>query len=201
MYSYGLPHMAEQKQDDQLEHTFSSYMRIRDVALKTYPRRWTIGRSGERGSGTSVLAARHDDDDNIYAHIYTRAHTCRICELHLCRGVRHPQLNEWPRYDTKSSLAEFGWGCRIHRLHLYRGVRSPNYYPISETNQSDGEAPVMLELFGMLSTPSLPSLPVPLWHGVVAPDRVLSMDQIELNCVLTLNWIVCNRTAITFNCV
>ena len=29
------PHMAEQKQDDQLEHTYSSYVRIRDIALKT----------------------------------------------------------------------------------------------------------------------------------------------------------------------
>ena len=29
-----------------------------------------IGRSGERGSGISVLAARHDDDD-IYIYIYT----------------------------------------------------------------------------------------------------------------------------------
>ena len=28
-------------------------------------RRWTIGRSGERGSGISVLAARHDNDDDI----------------------------------------------------------------------------------------------------------------------------------------
>ena len=28
-----------QKQDDQLEHTFSSYVRIRDVALKTCQRR------------------------------------------------------------------------------------------------------------------------------------------------------------------
>ena len=64
MYSYGPPHMAEQKQDDRLEHTHSSYVRIRDVALKTYQRRWTIGRSGERGSGISVLAARHDDDDD-----------------------------------------------------------------------------------------------------------------------------------------
>ena len=35
MYSDGPPHMAVQKQDDQLEHTFSSYVRIRDVALKT----------------------------------------------------------------------------------------------------------------------------------------------------------------------
>ena len=57
--------MAGQRQDDQLEHTYSSYVKIRDVALKTYQRRWTIGRSGERGSGISVLAARHDDDDSF----------------------------------------------------------------------------------------------------------------------------------------
>ena len=62
MYSYGPPHIAGQKQDDQLEHTFSSYVRIQDVTLKTYQRRRTIGRSGERGSGISMLAARHDDD-------------------------------------------------------------------------------------------------------------------------------------------
>ena len=58
------PHMAEQKQDGQLEHTYSSSVRIRDVALKTCQRRWTIGRSGERRSGISVLAAWHDDDDD-----------------------------------------------------------------------------------------------------------------------------------------
>ena len=65
MYSYGPPHIAEQKQDDQLEHTHSSYVRIRDVVLKTCRRRCTIGRSDERGSGISVPVARHDDD-NIY---------------------------------------------------------------------------------------------------------------------------------------
>ena len=64
MYSYGPPHMAVQKQDDQHEHTFSSYVRIRDAILKTYLGRWTIGRSGERGSGISVLPARDDDDDD-----------------------------------------------------------------------------------------------------------------------------------------
>ena len=63
MYSYGLPHMAGQKQDNQLEHTYSSYVRIRDVTLKTCQRWWTIGRSGERGSGISVPVARHDDDE------------------------------------------------------------------------------------------------------------------------------------------
>ena len=55
--------MAAQKQGDQLERTFSSYVRIQGVVLKTYLGRWTIGRSGERGSGISVLPARYDDDD------------------------------------------------------------------------------------------------------------------------------------------
>ena len=71
MYSCGPPHMAVQKQDDQHEHTFSSYVRIRDVVLKTYLGRWTIGRSGERGSGISVLPVRHDDDD-IYIRKFRR---------------------------------------------------------------------------------------------------------------------------------
>ena len=62
--------MAVQKQDDQHEHTFSSYVRIRDVVLKTYLGRWTIGRSGERGSGISVLPARYDDDDDDDDDIY-----------------------------------------------------------------------------------------------------------------------------------
>ena len=56
--------MAKQKQDDQLEHTYSSYVRIRDVALNTSQMSWMIGRSDERGSGISELAARHDDDDD-----------------------------------------------------------------------------------------------------------------------------------------
>ena len=58
------PHMVVQKQDDQHEHTFSNYVRIRDVVQKTCQRRWTIGKSGERGSEISVLPARHDDDDD-----------------------------------------------------------------------------------------------------------------------------------------
>ena len=64
MYSNGPPHMAVQKQDDQHEHTISNYVRIRDVVQNTCLRRWTIGKSGEKGSGISVLPARHDDDDD-----------------------------------------------------------------------------------------------------------------------------------------
>ena len=48
------------------------------------------------------------------------------------------------------------------------------------TKQFDGEVPVMQELLEMQSTPSLLSLLGPLWPGVVAHDKVLSMSQIEL---------------------
>ena len=60
------PTYGRAKQDDQLEHTYSSYVRIRDVALKTWQRRWTIGRRSERRSGISMLAPRHDDDDDTF---------------------------------------------------------------------------------------------------------------------------------------
>ena len=35
MYSCGPPHMAVQKQDEQHEHTFRNFVRIRDVVQKT----------------------------------------------------------------------------------------------------------------------------------------------------------------------
>ena len=39
----------------------------------------------------------------------------------------------------------------------------------------------------MLNTPLLPSLSGPLWLGVIAPDKVLSMSQIELRTYAKLN--------------
>ena len=94
------------------------------------------------------------------------------------------------RKSTKFS-SQVGWGCRIHPLLLWRGVRphphSTNECTSYDTKHSDGEILVILELWGMQCTPLLPSLPGPLWLGVVASDRVLSMGQIELNCVLMVN--------------
>ena len=46
-------------------------------------------------------------------------------------------------FETQSS-------CRMYPLHLYRGVRPPpppNEYPGYDIKQSDGEDPVMLELW------------------------------------------------------
>ena len=50
----------------------------------------------------------------------------------------------------------------------------------------------------MRGTPSLLLRPDTLWPGVVAPGRVLSMSQTELNCVIMLNWITWNRTVLVF---
>ena len=58
--------MDEQKQDDQQEPIYSSFVPLQDVALKTYWKRWTIEMGGKKGSGRSVLAARYDDDENIH---------------------------------------------------------------------------------------------------------------------------------------
>ena len=80
-------------------------------------------------------------------------------------------------------------------LQLYReGRLLPKECPVYDTKQSNDEVQVMLGPWGMRSIPSLPLLPGQLWPGMVAPDRSLSMGQIELNCILMLNWIVWNRT-------
>ena len=57
-----------------------------------------------------------------------------------------------------------------------------------------------LQLWGMQSTPSLPSMLGPLLPEVVVPDRVPSMGQIEINFVLMLTRIIWNRIVFTFNC-
>ena len=83
---------------------------------------------------------------------------------------------------------------RIHRLHLSRGVGHPQHTHTNkcsgyDTKQSDGEVPLMQEFWEMQSTLSWPSLPGALCSRMVAPDRALSMGQIELNFELILNWI------------
>ena len=67
------------------------------------------------------------------------------------------------------------------------GETPPNECPGYDNKPPHGEVLVMLELSEMQSTPLLPSLPSLLWPRVVPPDKVLSMSQIELNCVLMLN--------------
>ena len=55
--------MDEQRQDDQLEPIYNSPVLIQDIALKTSREQWAIEMGAKSGSGRSVLAAQHHDDD------------------------------------------------------------------------------------------------------------------------------------------
>ena len=71
-------------------------------------------------------------------------------------------------------VSPVGWGNRIHRLHLCRGVRTlhhecPGYMTLNSQ---------MVRLQYCWSFIAI--IPGPLKPGVVAPERVLSMHQIEI---------------------
>ena len=103
------------------------------------------------------------------------------------------------RKTSRQGLCPVCLGCRIQLL-LCCGVRLPplNECPGYYTKQSDGDVPVILELWGILSTPLLPLLPGPPWAEAVAPERALSIGQIELSCVFILNWIAWKTTVFTY---
>ena len=77
-------------------------------------------------------------------------------------------------------MAELAWAVEYTDCIYAEGYETPNECPGYEIKKSEGKAPVMMELWGMWSSPSLLSLSALLWPRVAAPDRVLSMGQIEL---------------------
>ena len=124
MYSCGPPHMDVQEWDDQHELTYSSYVRTRDVTLKTCRRRWMIGRNGERRSGISAQAARHDDDDDdIYIYIVY------VCSNHCSKRLSYRLQNVSSFVYRCSSLLFFSY------VGIKMGEKVTHIYP------SDGHLP------------------------------------------------------------
>ena len=107
-----------QKQDGQDEHTFSSYVRIRDVVLKTCLGRWTIGRSGERGPRISVLPARHDDDDDIYIYIYIYIYICVCVWVCVCERERGRERNR-ERENDRRLIGNISSHLKFHGIWLH----------------------------------------------------------------------------------
>ena len=123
MYSYGPAHMAMQKQDDQHEHTFSRYVRIWDVVLKTCLGWWTIGRSGERESGISVLPARHDDDISLYIYIYIIIYIYIYISSYIYIYISHhvvllTQISLTLSHHSSLSSIASGWSSRLHPVSV-----------------------------------------------------------------------------------
>ena len=123
---------------------------------------------------------RRNDKNKITIHWYYKHQNRSLLYSHW--QVTNPVFKKITlviQFNVKSNLIHtcpVGWGCRIHQQYLYWGVRpTTNECPGYDTKLSDGVVPMMLELWGMWSTPSLPSLQGPLWPGVFANDRNRSM--------------------------
>ena len=124
----------------------------------------------------------------IYIYIYIYTYTKCVCVCVYEIYIYIAALRE---------ICPVCWGCRIHRLHLCRVVKNlpPKRVSWYDTKQSDGEVPVMLKLWGMRRTPSLPSLPGPLWSRVIGPIYGLNRTNAILmpNWIVWLNWVAWNR--------
>ena len=97
-------------------------------------------------------------------------------------------LQELICHKTQSNFAQSAGAVEYTDFFAAEGEYSSNECPAYDTKQSESEVLVMLELWGMLRIFLMPSLQGTLWIY-----RVLSMGQIELSCVLMLNWIARNR--------
>ena len=106
------PTYGQAKAGQQLEHTYSGYVRIQDVALRTCQKRWSIGRSGERESGISVLAARHDDEDH---HKYKKDNKKHFNIVQIWLSINHMSTSLRSPSTMVSQLNLFICICHKHK--------------------------------------------------------------------------------------
>ena len=140
----------------------------------------------------------------IYIYIYSHFYICIPSHVYMgdmcvcvcvCGGAL---VCGWCVFVSLRVCGPVGCRCRIHWLHLCKGVRLPHLVSRYDTKQLDGDASVILELWEKQSTSLLLSFPGPLSPGMVAPDRVLPMSQIEINCAFVVNWMVWDGIVLTF---
>ena len=113
------------------------------------------------------------------------------------RGIHAFPKGIGAKWSTNSFIQDLNTGCQFHFLwwsaQLAGAVECtkcisaeewPHPHPWYDTKQSNGAAPVMLELWKTWNASSLLSLPSPLWLGVVAPG--------SNRTVWHLNWVQTN---------
>ena len=135
MYSCGPPHLAGQKQGGQHEHTFSNYVRILDVVRKTCLRLWTIGKSGERGLGISMLPARYDD---VKREKYTHTHTHTYIYIYICIYSSGELIGDW-RFSSNSnyiSVAIMPW-IGVHIVSVIKSLKKWRFLYCNAVNISN----------------------------------------------------------------
>ena len=144
----------------------------------------------------SWYAIKHNQTKYAHIHIHTHTHIYIYTHSHTHTHT-HTHIYMYTHTHTllyTHFLVLSAGTVKYNNCVSAEGQDFTNECPRYDTIQPDGEAPVMLEFWRVWCTSLLLLLPGPLWPKVVAPDRVLYMGQIELNCVLMVNWIVWNRT-------
>ena len=122
----------------------------------------------------------------------------RMHWLHLCTGVRLCVITlNWFVWNRSVFIFKNNWWpCRLGLQNTLTASLQRGKTP----QTSIRDMTLTIRWWGSCNAgalwnveyPSLPSLPGSLWPGVVASDRILSIGQIELICVITLNWFVWN---------
>ena len=113
----------------------------------------------------------------VYIHACTRSSICAHTHTSMYLYTHtHTHTHQLAQLDRATECTN-----SINCIST-EGLDFTNECPGYDTKQSDDQIPVMLELWRMQSTHSLLSFPGPLRSGVVVPDRVLCIGQIELNC-------------------
>ena len=123
----------------------------------TYQKLWTIGRSGERGSGISVLVARHDDHDALRSHFYVprgwlknnqsrAAVSTSAVQPHVCAFFK---LTSFFTFDTNDVTRDLD--CRRNRLQLHVALHTRKVIPW-ETLCTWGSKILLLQAFEFVRT-------------------------------------------------
>ena len=125
----------------------------------------------EEGKGLANIKHEEDQFEN-FKNMLKRPKLITLTTL----GQAERQYLGKQKWKEKTNIrilvCSVGKGCRINRLHHCQGVTpSPNECLGYDPKQSDSEVPVMLKLWWMWSTPSLPPLPGPVvvavWLGPI----------------------------------
>ena len=120
----------------------------------------------------------------FYLHLAFQSRDDR-CPLSYVRWSTRLIFPIWLTFPLKDCPVGWGWDVEYTDCILCGEVRPPNECPGYDTKHSDGDVPVMLGLWGIRSTTSLPSLPGPLGPDVIAPIYGLN----RANGILMLNWL------------
>ena len=119
---------------------------------------------------------KHGMIEHKFLYLWSKCQTNRSVLYIKISGAYYTQ-----KLKINLSSCPVGWGCRIHQLHLCRGVRPPSLMSVLDRTLNNLMARLQPWIFGECGVYlNGHRSQVQSGSGVVAPDRVLPMGQIEV---------------------